>query len=69
MQDKVMSWIQQTLIVDYEQSLSTDYDFDLSASDMFFIFLTHCLVRKIICAKLFIHPTIHDKVMGQTRHW
>ena len=34
MQDKVMSWIKQAFIVAYEQSLSTDYDIDLGASDI-----------------------------------
>ena len=32
-----------------------------------FLFATHCLVMIIICAKLFINPTMHDKVMGGTQ--
>ena len=30
-----------------------------------FLFATHPLIMMIICAKLFINPTMHDKVMGQ----
>ena len=37
MQDKVISWIQQVFIVAYEQSLTTDYDLDLWASNMVFV--------------------------------
>ena len=32
-----------------------------------FLFVTHCLVMMIICAKLFSNPTMHNKVMGWTR--
>ena len=32
-----------------------------------FLFATHCLVMIIICAKLFLNPTMHNKVMGRTR--
>ena len=65
MQDKVMSWIQLAFIVAYEQSLSKDFDltFDLA---LWFLFATHRLVMIIIFAKLFINPTMHDKVVGQT---
>ena len=65
MQDKVMSWIQLAFIVAYEQSLSKDFDltFDLA---LWFLFATHRLVMIIILAKLFINPTMHDKVVGQT---
>ena len=30
-------------------------------------FATHRLVMMIICAKLFLNPTMHNKVMGGTR--
>ena len=52
-----MSWIQQTFIV---QTLTLT--FKLAPC---FLFPTHRLVRKIFCAKLFINPTMHDKVLGQ----
>ena len=32
-----------------------------------FLFATHCLVMMIICAKLFLNPTMNNKVMGRTR--
>ena len=38
--------------------------FDLAT---WFMFGTHCLVMMIICAKLFLNPTMHNKVMGLTR--
>ena len=38
--------------------------FDLATC---FLITTHCLVVMIICAKLFSNPTMHNKVMGQTR--
>ena len=31
------------------------------------LFATHCLVMIIICAKLFLNPTMHNKEMGRTR--
>ena len=34
---------------------------------IWFMFATHCLVMMIICAKLFLNLTIHNKVMGRTR--
>ena len=36
--------------------------FDLAT---WFLFATYPLVMMIICAKLFINPTMHNKVMGQ----
>ena len=36
--------------------------FDLAT---WFLFATYSLAMMIICAKLFINPTMHDKVMGQ----
>ena len=39
-------------------------NFDLA---IWFLFATHRLVMIIICAKLFLNPTMHDKVIGQTR--
>ena len=38
--------------------------FDLAA---WFLFATHHLVMMIICAKLFLNPTTHNKIMGRTR--
>ena len=38
--------------------------FDLA---IWFLFMTHHLVMMIICAKLFSEPTMHNKVMSQTR--
>ena len=32
-----------------------------------FLFPTHSLVMIIICAKLFLNPIMHNKVMGRTR--
>ena len=32
-----------------------------------FLLATHCLVVIIICAKLFLNPTMHNKVLGRTR--
>ena len=32
-----------------------------------FLFVTHHLVIMITCAKLFLNPTMHNKVMGRTR--
>ena len=32
-----------------------------------FLFSTHCLIIKIICAKLFSNSTMHNTVMGRTR--
>ena len=32
-----------------------------------FLFATHCLVVLIIYAKLFLNPTLHNKVTGRTR--
>ena len=50
MQDEVITWIQQAFIVDYELTLSTDFDLDLRASDT----ANHFLVTMIICPELFI---------------
>ena len=47
------------------QSLSVDCDLDLRASDMVLVH-KHCLAMIIICAKLFLNPTMHNKVMGRT---
>ena len=32
-----------------------------------FLFATHSLVMIIFCAKLFLNPTIHNKVIGRIR--
>ena len=50
----------------YAHSLGANCDltFDLAT---LFLFATHCLVMMIICAKLFLNPTMHNKVMGRTR--
>ena len=50
----------------YAQSLSADCDLNLDPATCF-LFTTHCLVVMIICAKLFSNPSMHNKVMGQTR--
>ena len=34
---------------------------------MWILIAAHCLIMIIICAKLFSNPTMHNKVMGQTR--
>ena len=31
------------------------------------LFVTYCLVMEVICAKLVLNPTMHNKVMGRTR--
>ena len=38
--------------------------FDLAT---WLMFATHSLVMMVICATLFLNPTMHDKVMGRTR--
>ena len=38
--------------------------FDLA---IWFLFATHCLVMMIICAQLFLNPTMHKKVLDRTR--
>ena len=38
--------------------------FDLATQ---FLLATHWLVMMIICAKLFLNPSMHNKVMGRTR--
>ena len=48
----------------YAQNLSVNCDLDLAT---WFLFATHCLAMMIICAKLFLNPTMHYKVMGRTR--
>ena len=57
MQDKVPSWIQQTSIVAYEQSLSTDFDHDLWASDMVFV-----------CEKLSCHDNQLCQINYKSHH-
>ena len=34
---------------------------------IWFLFATHRLVMMIICVKLFLNPTMHNKVMDRTR--
>ena len=34
---------------------------------IWFLFATHFLAMTIICAKSFLNPTMHNKVMGRTR--
>ena len=50
----------------YAQSLTTDCDltFDITT---WFLFATHCLVMIIVCAELFLNPTMLNKVMGRIR--
>ena len=50
----------------YALSLSSDCDLNLDLAT-WFLFATHHLVMMIICAKLFLNPTMHYKVMGRTR--
>ena len=38
--------------------------FDLAT---WFLFATNCLAMITICAKLFLNPTMHNKVMGRTQ--
>ena len=63
---KVMGWTRTGFTEVYAQSLSADCNFDLYPSDMVHI-QTHCLVMIIICAKLFLDPIMHNKVMGRIR--
>ena len=63
MHNKVMGWTRTGFTEVYAQSLSPDYDLDLT---IWFLFATHRLVMMIICAKLFSNPTMHNKVMGRT---
>ena len=44
--------------------LTVTLTFDLATR---FLLVTHRLVKMIICAKLFINPTMNDKVMGRTQ--
>ena len=64
MHSKVMGRTQTGSTEVYAQCLSADYDLDLAT---WFLFMTHCLVMMITCAKLFSIPTMHNKVMGRTR--
>ena len=50
----------------YAQSLSADRDLDLNLAT-WFLFATHYLVMIIFCSKLYLNPTMHNKVMGRTR--
>ena len=65
--DKViMGWAQTGFTEAYGQSLeqTVTLTFDLATR---FLFPTHCLVMKIICAKLFSNPIMHQKVIGWTQ--
>ena len=62
--DKViMGWTQTGFTEAYGQSLeqTVTLTFDLAT---WFLISSHCLVLKIICAKLFSNPIMHEKVMG-----
>ena len=64
MHNKVMGRTRTGFAEVYAQSLSEDCDLDLAT---WFLIATHRLVMIIICAKLFLNPTMHNKVMGRTR--
>ena len=48
------------------QSLNADCDLNLDLVT-WFLFVIYCLVMIIINAKLFLNPTMHNKVMSRTR--
>ena len=64
MHDKVMGWTQTGVTEAYAQSLTVT----LIHQHGFYLQCINCIVMMIFCAKLFINPTIHDKVMSQTRN-
>ena len=65
MHDKVMGRTQTGFTKPVH--LCTEYaDCDLDLATCV-LFTTHCLVMVIICADLFINPTMHGKVMCQTQ--
>ena len=69
MPNKVMGRTRTGFPEVYAQSLSAEWQnvtltFDLA---IWFLFATYCLVMIIICAKLFLNPSMHYKVMGRTR--
>ena len=59
---KVMGWTQHVLLKPMHKVLTVTLTFDLAT---WFLLVTYPLVMMIICAKLFINPTMHDKSMGQ----
>ena len=64
---KLLARHEQDLIEAYAQSLrgTVTSTFNLVIS---FLVATHRLnIMIIICAKLFLNPTLHNKVMGRTR--
>ena len=63
---KVIGRTRTGFVEAYAQSLRADCDFDpyLVA---WFLFATHRLIMIIMCAKLFLNPTMYNKVMGRTR--
>ena len=66
MHNKVMGRTRAGFTEVYAQRLSADCDLDLHPSDMVW-FATYGLVMIIIRAKLFLNPTMHNKVMGRKR--
>ena len=66
MHNKVMGQTGTGFTEVYAQSLSANCDLDLKLAS-WFLFMTHCLVMIIICAKLFSIPTMYNEVMGWTR--
>ena len=63
MHDRVIGPTQTGFIEAYAQRAVT-LTFKLVT---WFLFVTHCLVKMIICAKLFSNPTMHNKIKGQTQ--
>ena len=63
MHGKVMGWTQVSL-KPMHKVLTVTFTFDLAT---WFLFATYPLVLMITCAKLFINPTMHDKVVNTNR--
>ena len=63
-QDSVLCYERDFMLFLSDDTQSVTMTFDLAT---WFLFVTHCLVMMIICAKLFLNPIMHNKVMGRTR--
>ena len=66
MHSKLMGRTRTIFTEVYAQNLmrTVTLTFDLAT---WFLFVTHRLVIMIICAKLFLNPTMHNEVMGRTQ--
>ena len=62
MHDKVWARHKQVLLKPMHYVLTVTLTFGLAT---WFLFATYPLVMMIVCAKLCINPTMHDKVRGQ----